>query len=50
MHTAEKKEEENQGFKGKVVAFFDIEQDPLIKKFKEKNQPEEKKEEWEYSR
>jgi hypothetical protein len=49
MHTAEEKKDDS--LSGKLVAFFDITEDPLTKKFKEKNQPEEeKKTEWEYTR
>ena len=51
MHSTEQKEEENKGLKGKLVAFFDIEQDPLVKAFKKKTEPEpEKKTEWTYTR
>ena len=48
MHQIEEqKEEEDNSFKGKLIAFFDIERDPLVKAFKERTKPkEEKKTEW----
>jgi hypothetical protein len=49
MHTAEEKEDNS--FKGKVVAFFDIEKDPLVQSFKKKTEPEEEKNnDWVFSR
>ena len=49
MHTTEEKEDNS--FKGKVVAFFDIEKDPLIQSFKNKIASEKEKEDkWVFSR
>jgi hypothetical protein len=49
MHEIEQKEEEDNSLKGKLVAFFDIERDPLVKAFKDKTKPkEEKTSEWAY--
>lgn len=51
VHTLEQNEEKPKGLKGKLIAFFDIEQDPLVQKFKKKIEPEpEKKEDWVYTR
>ncbi len=45
MHTTEQKD---NSLKGKLVAFFDIERDPLVKAVKGRVKPEEKETEWEY--
>jgi hypothetical protein len=47
MHNTEEKEGEDNSFKGKLIAFFDIERDPIVKAIKKKVEPEEeKKKEW----
>jgi hypothetical protein len=52
MHsiTKEESEEERKGLKGKLIAFFDIEEDPLVKGIKNRMNPPEKKEEWVYTK
>jgi hypothetical protein len=51
MHSIENKEdEERKGLKGKLIAFFDIEEDPLVKGVKNRLNPPEEKKEWVYTR
>ena len=41
MHNTNSEEDEDNSFKGKIIAFFDIERDPLVKWIKKKIQKEE---------
>ena len=53
MHeVSEQEQEEDNSFKGKLIAFFDPDKDPMVKAIKKRFAPkeEEKKEEWVYTR